>query len=79
MLRLDRVAPDVLFGLLEGFPSSLQITQPAEGLHFAVEGSIPKRGDGVIDIKNWANSASSGAFASTRIANSVRLTITIGG
>ena len=79
ILRLDRVAPDVLFGLLEGSPSSLQITQPAEGLHFVIERSVPKRDDGVIDIKAWADNASSGEFASTRIANSVRLAITIEG
>jgi hypothetical protein len=34
VLRLDRVAPDVLFGLMDGQITKLRITQPPEGLHF---------------------------------------------
>ncbi len=38
MLRLDRVAADTLFGVVDGQIGKLEITQPPEGLHFAVGG-----------------------------------------
>jgi hypothetical protein len=43
LLRLERLANDVLFGLVEGLLKQLVITQPAEHLHFAVQGTVPLR------------------------------------
>src|SRR5215470_16361266 len=41
MLRLDRVAADTLFGVVDGQIGTLEITQPPEGIHFEV-GKIAK-------------------------------------
>ena len=43
LLRLERLANDVLFGLVEGLLKQLVITQPAEHLHFAVPEAVPLR------------------------------------
>jgi hypothetical protein len=43
LLRLERLANDVLFGLVEGLLKQLVITQPAEHLHFAVSEAVPLR------------------------------------
>jgi len=86
MLRLDRVAPDILFGLVDGQVSALEITQPPEGLHFATSGTEepPYRGkDGearVLDVRKWATgAAASAAFAQQRIAQPLRFVFAIGG
>jgi hypothetical protein len=50
MLRLDRVAGDTLFAVVDGQIGTLEITQPPEGLHFEVEKTdAPNR---VLKIKN---------------------------
>jgi hypothetical protein len=43
LLRLERLANDVLFGLVEGLLKQLVMTQPAEHLHFAVPETVPLR------------------------------------
>jgi hypothetical protein len=86
MLRLDRVAADILFGLVDGQVSELELTQPPEGLHFAVKDSEkqpPFRGNAeerVLDMKDWAKTAKSSAeFAKERISNPLRFVFKIGG
>jgi len=37
LLRMDRVAPDVLFCLFAGVPARVEVDEPSEGLHFGVE------------------------------------------
>lgn len=37
MLRMDRVAPDVLLCLFAGIPARVEVDEPSEGLHFGVE------------------------------------------
>jgi hypothetical protein len=86
MLRLDRVAPDILFALVDGQVSEIEITQPPEGLHFAVrdgEQQPPPRKNveaRVVDIKAWAkNTKSSAKFAEERISKPLRFVFKIGG
>ncbi len=86
MLRLDRVAPDILFGVVDGQVSEIEITQPPEGLHFEVkDGQQPsyrgKDAEGrVLDIKAWAKHAESSAkFAKERMSSPLRFVFKIGG
>ncbi len=60
-LRLERLARDVLFGLVEGHLQSLEILQPPEGLHFQVGEGTPKRtGDSrVIDVTKYTEQLAS--------------------
>lgn len=37
LLRMDRLAPDVLFCLFDGVPARVEFDEPSEGLHFGVE------------------------------------------
>jgi len=37
LLRMDRLAPDVLFCLFAGVPGRVEVDEPSEGLHFGVE------------------------------------------
>lgn len=37
LLRMDRLAPDVLLCLFAGVPARVEINEPSEGLHFGVE------------------------------------------
>ena len=86
MLRLDRVAPDILFGVVDGQVSEIEITQPPEGLHFEVkDGQQPsyrgKDAEGrVLDIKAWGGAAESSAkFAKERMSSPLRFVFKIGG
>jgi hypothetical protein len=85
MLRLDRVAPDILFALAAGTVREIEITQPPEGLHFVVQdGQQPSyRGNDqmrVLDIKAFAgNAASSAKFAEKQMSGPLRFVFKIGG
>ena len=37
LLRMDRLAPNVLFCLFDGVPARVEFDEPSEGLHFGVE------------------------------------------
>jgi hypothetical protein len=37
LLRMDRLAPDVLFCLFDGVPARVEFNEPSEGLHFGIE------------------------------------------
>jgi hypothetical protein len=70
MLRLDRVAADTLFGVVDGQIGTLEITQPPEGIHFEV-GKIakyrPEAAARVLDIKELAAAKGSAEFADLRL------------
>jgi hypothetical protein len=86
-LRLERLARDVLFGLVEGDVRSLEITQPPEGLHFEVKEDpkkYPRRDDDgrVLDVMKCKQSLDPGkdnsaAFAVRLLATPVRYTFSI--
>jgi hypothetical protein len=82
MLRLDRVAADVLFGLVDGQLDKLEITQPPEGLHFAVKDKPIFRNEAmrVLDIRGMAGPSKTGAasFAERNISQPLRFTFVIG-
>jgi len=76
MLRLDRVAADTLFGVVDGQIGRLEITQPPEGVHFAVDKSaVEKNGqyrnpeELVLDIKKLTSAKSSAEFAKLELEN----------
>ena len=70
MLRLDRVAADTLFGVVDGQIGILEITQPPEGIHFEL-GKIaeyrPEAAARVLDIKKLAAAKGSAEFADERL------------
>ncbi len=83
-LRLERLARDVLFGLVEGHLRSLEILQPPEGLHFQVGDGTPRRaGDSrVIDVTKYAEQLASDRdnsadFAVSLLAQQARYTFKI--
>lgn len=71
MLRLDRVAADTLFGVVDGQIGQLEITQPPEGLHFAVGGDQKYRNvqERVLDIKQLATPHGPAEFADLTLKN----------
>lgn len=81
LLRLDRIAPDILLGLVDGQVSDIELTQPPEGLHF-VAAAAPTRGDPadrVIDVAGWARSLDgSAALAEARMSRPLRFVFRIG-
>jgi hypothetical protein len=87
MLRLDRLAPDILFGLVDDQLTELEITQPPEGLHFVIQDKNPPdyrgdRKDRVLDIKSWQNKMRvdrSAYFAKQQSAHPLRFIFKIGG
>jgi hypothetical protein len=87
MLRLDRLAPDILFGLVDDQLTELEITQPPEGLHFVIKDEQPPdyRGDPklrVLDVKGWQDKMKvdrSAYFAKRQSAHPLRFTFKIGG
>jgi hypothetical protein len=83
MLRLDRVGPDILFGVVDGQLAELELTQPPEGLHFAATADAPRRDAAagrVLDVRAWADGAAgSAALADRKKATSLRVTYRIGG
>jgi hypothetical protein len=81
MLRLDRVAPDILFGIVDGQLAELELTQPPEGVHFAAEAQAPRRDaeTRVLDVRAWAGEAAgSAALADAKTATSLRVTWRVG-
>lgn len=82
LLRLDRLAPDILLGVVDGRMQELEMTQPPEGLHFTAE-APPSRGDPtdrVIDVAGWtAGFDGSAALAKARMSQPLRLVCRIGG
>jgi hypothetical protein len=65
MLRLDRVAADTLFAVVDGQIGILELTQPPEGLHFEVE-QPPKLRDKlsrVLNVKELTAANGSAQFA----------------
>lgn len=83
-LRLERLARDTLFGLVEGHLHSLEVTQPPEGLHFDAGEALKRSGDErVLDVVRFAKAQgsaldSSAAFAERLLAQPLRYTISIG-
>jgi hypothetical protein len=83
VLRLDRVAPDILLGLVDGELTELRITQPPEGLHFEAK-DAPFRGDAakrVLDIVSWLGGDTahgSAGFAERRTSHPLRFIFKIG-
>lgn len=51
LLRLDRLAPDVLLCLFDGVPARVEFNEPSEGLHFGVED------DNIVALR-WINNDS---------------------
>src|SRR5262249_39219532 len=47
ILRMDRLAPDILLVLFNGVPDTVNVIEPSEGLHFGVidHGTIPGQFD----------------------------------
>ena len=82
LLRLDRLAPDILLGVVDGRVQELEMTQPPEGLHFTAA-APPPRGDPadrVIDVAGWtAGLDGSAALAKARMSTPLRLVFRIGG
>lgn len=82
-LRLERPAPDVLFGLADGELDSLEITQPPEGLHFAIEprSSPPMRNKelGVLDVRKLAQADGPAGLAARMVARPLRATFSLAG
>ena len=71
MLRLDRVAADTLFGVVDGQIGKLEITQPPEGLHFEV-GTNPNfsnSSERVLDVKQLATATRSAELANLALKN----------
>lgn len=48
LLRMDRLAPDVLFCIFEGVPTRLDIEEPREGIQFGVD-LRDNDGDGIVE------------------------------
>ena len=72
MLRLDRVAADTLFGVVDGQIGKLEITQPPEGVHFAVDPTTVKfrnEPERVLEIKELTTATSSAEFADSKLKN----------
>lgn len=82
LLRLDRLAPDILLGVVDGRMGELETTQPPEGLHFTAD-APPSRGDAsdrVIDVGRWtAGLDGSAALAKARMSEPLRFVFRIGG
>lgn len=78
-LRLERLAPDVLFGLVNGRISSLEIGQPPEGLHFGVQPGMVGP-DRRVDVRAIAGKGNGSAELANRLKETpLRTIITIGG
>jgi hypothetical protein len=73
MLRLDRLAADTLFGVVDGQIGILEITQPPEGLHFEVgkpeNGQFRDKPERVLDIKQLVKAKGSAEFAHLALKN----------
>jgi hypothetical protein len=48
LLRMDRLAPDVLFCIFEGVPTRVDVEEPREGIQFGVD-LRDNNGDGVVE------------------------------
>ena len=48
LLRMDRLAPDVLLCLFDGIPTRVDIEEPREGIQFGVD-LVDANGDGVVE------------------------------
>jgi hypothetical protein len=84
LLRLERLAADVLLGLVDGPLVDLELAQPPEGLHFVVKADFPLRDVNarVLDMPKLADdlgcrSASSAALAARLIASQLRFTFSL--
>jgi hypothetical protein len=81
VLRLDRLAPDVLFGLMDGPITKMAITQPPEGLHFEAPPAVqyPDRAPRVFKVADL-NGAKEGSkdLAFEMITTSLTYTLTLG-
>ena len=82
LLRLDRLAPDILLGIVDGRMREVEITQPPEGLHFIAK-APPSRHDSaerVIDVASWTDGLDgSAALAKARMSEPLRFVFRIGG
>ena len=82
LLRLDRLAPDILLGIVDGRMREVEITQPPEGLHFTAA-APPSRRDAaerVIDVASWTDGLDgSAALAKARMSEPLRFVFRIGG
>lgn len=79
-IRSERLAPDILFGLVDGQLKQLEITQPKECLHFAVEdpSNVDKetRKIQIEQLKGYGSG--SAALAKENVQNPVRFVFQIG-
>lgn len=48
LLRMDRLAPDVVFCIFDGVPTRLDIEEPREGIQFGVD-LLDNNGDGIVE------------------------------
>ncbi len=48
LLRMDRLAPDVLLCIFEGVPTRVDIEEPREGIQFGVD-LVDNNGDGIVE------------------------------
>jgi len=48
LLRMDRLAPDVLLCLFEGVPTRVDVEEPREGIQFGVD-AVDANGDGIFE------------------------------
>lgn len=80
VLRLEKLADDILFCICEGYISLIEIKQPQEGLHFTNENNskIPVNKNGVARFGNMANKpANSVKFAQELIAKPLIVTLNV--
>ncbi|MBI5165430.1 MAG: hypothetical protein HY985_16190 [Magnetospirillum sp.] len=78
-LRLERLAPDLLFGLADGRIATLALNQPPEGAHFKVSGNQADA-DRRIDMAALAARCmpkSSAALAKAQTSRRLRFTFTV--
>ncbi len=82
LLRFDRIAPDIILGVVDGQLADIEMAQPPEGLHFVAD-RAPTRGDAaerVIDVAGWAAGLDgSAALAKARMSHRLRFVFRIGG
>lgn len=48
LLRMDRLAPDVLLCIFEGVPTRVDVEEPREGIQFGVD-LLDRNGDGIVE------------------------------
>ena len=82
LLRFDRLAPDIILGVVDGQVADIEMTQPPEGLHFVADRAPPRGNpaDRVIAVESWAADLDgSAALAKARISQPLRFVFRIGG